>query len=1194
MQVVRNGNTQMAVGRLLTKKAGLRARLRFFNMFLLLVSLASISHAQAIGTGSIAGIVADPSGAVIPNAVVTAVDPATGTTVTQKTSAEGTYNLPSLRPATYRVTAMAESFKTLVRENVTVDALQQVDLNLNLEAGQASETVTVSAEPPQLNTVNGSLDVTIPNTTYAALPLAMNGGPKNPLGFVTLLPGATGGPFGIDNLNGGVGQSSFIYVNGLPLMTPELQGDARNITGSTSTEVVDQFQVITSGVPAYYEGQGLTNFITKSGTNKFHGDVYENIRNTVFDAAGYFSSVTPVEHQNEFGATVGGPILKNRLFFFFNYDGYRFTAGSNPVFSSLPTAAEQMGDFSALTVPIYDPATTACNAAGVCTRQAFAGNKIPANRVSTVSQSLAGYLPTPLNGNIQNNFLNALTGGTNQNTFIGKADYTLTKNNHVLFLAQWGHVTQPSLGNNGGPQLPLPYTSSRFFSQKIELYQLEDTETITQRLVNTAGFQVNRFLTPFTNPTTQGNYASKAGLTGLPTAGQATQNFPPVTFSGPDAPTNWAQDFNSQTFSQVATSTLFQDNLQWLKGKHNLTFGGQIVFQAENDSKPSQLDNFGFANTETAGFGSDGGILAATGNAYASYLLGAVDNGSLTDTAVQEFGGRYRDYALYAQDDWKLTPKLTVNLGLRYEIPKPLVEVKNRSSFLNASLPNPAVGGYLGALQFAGDGMDSCHCRTLVQTHYLTLGPRVGFAYSLSPKQVVRASFTIIHYNAGALGGNATSTGSGSEGAVGTPLGFSSNPSFSSPDSGITPAFAWDNGFPAYTHPPFFDPTLNSGYNTAAGANAGMITFTRPTTGGRSPYTENWNLTLERQVSPATSVSLSYAGNNSRFIPINGGVGIYSNQLNPQYLVLGNLLQQQASPATLAQAAAILPGIHLPYGNFVGSIGQMLRPFPQYAGLYDTNAAFGSASYHSFQGYVQHRMSKGLYLLGSYTFSKELDNAGGSNQLSLASASARSAYNLPAEYSVGTNDQTHVISLTYVYELPLGKGHAFGGDGALVNELVGGWQISGLHQYSSGTPLGAIGAVCNVPYTGGCYANFNPAFTGPVRINGKYGSGDPKSGTPYLNVNAFENPAPFTFGNTPPSLVDGLRNPWSLDEDVSVAKRFPIFESVSLKLQADAFNVFNRTIFGGINTNQTSASFGSVSGQANSPRKLQFEAYIYF
>lgn len=1166
--------------------------LRMALLLIVAVFAGSEGNAQTIGTGSIQGTVQDQSGAVISGATVTAVDPQTGYTATQRTSAQGLYVLPSLPPAKYKVTVVSPSFKTLVQDNVTVDALTVVSLNLQLQVGESSQTMVVSALPPQLNTANGSLDVTIPNTTYSALPLAMSGGPKNPMGFITLLPGATGGPFGIDELNGGVGQTSFIYVNGMPLMTSELQGDARNITGSTSTEVVDQFQVITSGVPAYYEGQGITNFILKSGTNHFHGDVYENIRNTIFDAAGYYSATTPVERQNEFGVTVGGPILRDRWFFFFNYDGYRFTAGSNPILYSLPTTAERTGDFSGLGVPIYDPSTTTCNANGVCTRQQFPGNKIPV--ISSIASKLAAELPSTINSNLQNNYLGQLTGGTNQNTFIGKSDYTVTKDNHLSFIVQWGHVTQPSLGNNGGPQLPLPYTSSRFSSQKIELYQLNDTETFTPNLVNIFGFQVNRFETPFTNPTTAGDWAAKAGITGIPTTGQASENFPPITFSGPNAPTNWAQDFNSQTFGEVATTTTLQDNIQWIHGKHNFTFGGQIVFQAEDTAKPSQLDNFGFNNTETAGFDANGNIITTTGNAYASYLIGAVDNASLTDTAVQEFGGRYRDYALYVQDDWKPMPNLTINLGLRYAIPIPFYEVQNRASFLNATLPNPAVGNYPGALQFAGDGPDSCHCKTLVQTHYLTMGPRIGFAYSPNSKTVVRGSYTIVHYNAGALGGNATSTGTGSEGAAGVPLGFSANPTFSSPDSGITPAFNWENGFPAYTRPPFFDPTLSAGYNTATGANGGVLTYTRPKTGGRSPYTENWNLTIERQLTPATLASVSYAGNVSRFTPINGGVGIYSDQIDPKYLILGNLLQQQVSSTSLAQAQAILPGVTLPYSNFVGSIGQMLRPFPQYSGLYDTNANFGSGSYHALQAYLQHRMSVGFYLLASYTYSKEMDNAGGSNQLSLASAAPRSAYNLQQEYSIGTNDMTHVISLAWVYELPFGKGHALGGSNRAVDAVVGGWELSGLQQYSSGTPFGSIGAACNVPYAGGCYADYNPGFSGPVRINGSFGHGNPKSGIPYLDINAFKNPAPFTFGDTPATAAYGLRNPWSLNESVSLSKKFALVKSTSLKLQADAFNLFNRTIFGGISTNITSSNFGSVSGQANSPRNLQFEAYFYF
>ena len=1145
------------------------------------------ARGQTIGTGSIQGTIYDASGSVLPGAAVNAANPATGYVVTQNTSAAGSYVLGSLPPGSYKVTVTASGFQTLVQNNVTVNALSTVGLDLHLNVGKLNQTVVVSAAPPQLNTSNGTLETTIPNSTYSALPLAMNGGPKSPMGFVNLMPGTAPGPFGINAINGGPGQSSFIYINGMPVITSELQGDARNINTETSTEVVDQFQVITSGVPAYYEGQGVTNFILKSGTNQFHGDVYENLRNTEFDARGFFAATTPVERQNEFGASIGGPIVKNKAFFFFNYDGWRYTAGANPSLYSLPTADERTGNFSALPVTIYDPASTLCSPGGTCSRLPFAGNVIPANRISNISKQLQSYLPATINSGLQNNFLGALTGGTQQNMFLGKADVSITQNNHLSFITQYGNNTPSGLGANGGPQLPLPYTSSRFGGTKVVVEQLSDTHSFTQNLVNVFGYQFNRFVTPFQNPTTGGNYATKAGLTGLP-AGDPMDVFPPVSFGGPNSPTSWALNGYVQTFGEVTNTGTFQDNVQWVRGRHSFTFGGEIGLEQENTAFPSSLNSISFSNSQTAGFSPTGTLLTTTGNAYASYLLGAVASAGLNDTTVAETGARYRRYAVYAQDDWKVSPKFTVNLGLRYSIAKPFVEVHDRNSWFNPDLPNAAVSGYPGTVEFAGNGPASCHCSTQVQTHYLNFGPRVGFAYSPDTKTVFRGSFSIVHFNAGALGGNASSQGTGL-------LGYAATPSFQSPDAGITQAFNWDNGFPAYARPPFFDPTLNAGYNTATGPTGGGVSYNRPDTAGRSPYTENWNFTVERQLVPSTVWSLSYAGSGSRLLPVAGGDGIFSNQLNPRYLALGNLLLQPESPATLAQAQAILPGIALPYPNFAGSIGQMLRPFPQYAGIGDSSADFGTSSYNSLQTLVQRSLSRGLYVLGSYTWSREIDDSGG-NAYFGASGAPRSAYNRAAERSVGTIDQPQVASVAFSYQLPFGHGHELSSSRAWVNELIGGWQLSGILSYSSGTPLGAIGASCNVPFTGGCYANYNPNFQGSPRINGAWGSGNAtgSNATSYIDKNAFQTPPVFTFGDTPRTAPYNLRTPWSHNEDLSLSKRFRLRAETSLKLQLDAFNVFNWTVFGGINTDFTSAAFGTVSGQANAPRKLQLEAYIYF
>jgi hypothetical protein len=346
---------------------------------------------------------------------------------------------------------------------------------------------------------------------------------------------------------------------------------------------------------------------------------------------------------------------------------------------------------------------------------------------------------------------------------------------------------------------------------------------------------------------------------------------------------------------------------------------------------------------------------------------------------------------------------------------------------------------------------------------------------------------------------------------------------------------------------------------------------------------------------PDLVFSLSYSGSQSHHIGINGGYGIYSDQLDPKYLVLGNLLQQPMTSVTLAQAQAIVPGIKMPYTNFVGSIGQALRPFPQYSSISDPFASFGSGNYNSLQTSLQKRMSSGLYFLLSYTWSRSIDNTGGTiagvYQYLTNASTPRSAYNLGAERAVRYNDVPQTISLAYVYGLPFGRGHAIGGTNRAADLLVGGWQISGIFQYSAGTPLGAVTGTCNVPYTGGCFADYGPSQK--ARINGAYGSGDPRT-TPYLNVNAFQNAAPFTFGNTPRTMVYGLRNPWMLNESVSLAKDFHITDQTIFRFQADAFNVFNRTVFGGISTNISSSNFGFVGGQTNEPRKLQLEGRIQF
>lgn len=335
--------------------------------FLLVFRLA----AQIGGAGTIKGTVFDPSGAVIPNAVVTATNLATGVETKRETTAAGLYVLAPLPAGVYKLTAAAAGFRTVVQEHVVVDALATVEVNLKLEVGATTESVTVTAAPPELNTADPRMGQTIRNEMYTALPLSMgNGNPRNPAAFIYLMPGVQeGGTFGF--INGGQSFSKDVYIEGLPITDAVRQGESRALQYGVSVEAVEQFQVETSGQSVEYNGQGSENYTIKSGTNQLHGSLYEYFRNTVLDARGFFAPTRPQQNQNEFGFTIGGPIRRNKVFFFGAYDGYRYRVATDYRFVSIPTLKMRAGDFSELPVAIFDPATTACPGGANCSRQAF-------------------------------------------------------------------------------------------------------------------------------------------------------------------------------------------------------------------------------------------------------------------------------------------------------------------------------------------------------------------------------------------------------------------------------------------------------------------------------------------------------------------------------------------------------------------------------------------------------------------------------------------------------------------------------------------------------------------------------------------------------------------------------------------------------------------------------------------------------
>jgi hypothetical protein len=1191
------------------------------SLFVVCASLifsSSIAMAQIGAAGSIQGVIADPTGAVIPGANVIATNVATGVKTTRQTTATGFYVLSPLPPGEYSVSVSAQGFQSLIQAKVTVDALGTVGLNLTLQVGTTTDTITVDAAPAQLSTADARLGTTVRNELYTALPLSMGvsgigAGPRNPGAFIYLLPGVQeGNRWG--TINGAQGFSKDVFVEGVPITDAIQQGEGRSINLGFSVEAIEQFQVETSGTGVEYNGQGSENYVIKSGTNQFHGSLFEYFRNTVLDARSFFSPTRPKENQNEFGGTLGGPIIKNKLFFFVVYDGWRYRVQTDARFVTVPTEAQRSGNFSALlganlcanaanavgacggafTTPlmvtdtagqrvqaregmIYAPSTTQTAEGGRRSRQPFAGNIIPPGLLSPISKFFQAQLPLPTRPGIQNNYLGQLPVGYNNDNYTIKVDLNLTESHRLSALFTRGKRSQSGPYREVTVPLPLPYTNTRLVEEIPTVAQVKHNWTISPTLLNQISFGFNRLYVPIENVTMNGKWTESAGLIGLP-PGEARDSFPETNFGGPNVPNNW-RGTDSRDFLDANNNFTFQDSLQWVRGNHSLKFGFQHQRLHDNFRARDTGTNFiaDFSNIQTAGFGPTGTLLTNTGNAYASFLLGLVNSATVNEDYFVGVGARFYNYAFWIQDDFKVTPRLTLNLGVRYDIMEPYKEVADRFSFLDPNAPNPEAGGRPGALRFGGDYAPeaiSCNCRTPVNTYYGAIGPRIGLAYSLNDKTVIRAAYGIMYTRRGAVGGR-----EGARDGTGT-IGFNASAPLGSPD-GVKEAFDWDNGIPTYQKGPIYEAKYLTGFN-AAGVTGGTLTFGNPDS--QPPRYQNWNLSIQRSLTPSLSLTVAYTGSNGKYLA-GAGRGIWSNQLHPRYLALGDLLRLSANdPANIDAARAIISDISLPFPKFQGTIGQMLRPFPQYAGVNDPYGNVGQANYNALQFVVQKRLSAGLTFNVNYNFSKAIGDVNGGN------IGGRTAYFWEQEKTLSSTDQPHIFNAFFSYDLPFNSGNP------MVRGIVRGWRISGITRYATGTPVGIIVAACNLPQAGTCFANYNPNFSGPARINSDWGEGDLLRPNPpsFIDRNAFVSPAAFTYGDTPPTHAHKMRVPHLFNQDVSVSRDFRIRENVRFELGADAFNIFNNVRFGGIATNITNAGFGQVTAQVNTPRVVQFKAKIVF
>jgi hypothetical protein len=1114
----------------------------------------------------------------------------TGLTVSTNSTGAGAYSLPNLPPGRYSVSAEATGFKKYQQDGVTVRTVTATSLDIKMQLGAVSETVTVQGDTAQLETTTSDVGATVERTLVANLPLEVSGTIRNPVQFITLVPGFVGdvgnnpGSNSTDDfkVNGGQEGGTDILVDGvsISLVSPNTQWNK-----GVSTEAVQEFKVLQSNFSPEFgqSGDGIVNLTLKSGTNQFHVSAYEFLRNRVLDANSWTNNRAgqkkAINTQNDFGFTVGGPVFlphvyngKNKTFFFFDYEGFRFRTGGTSI-SSLPPEAFRNGDFSALlpATQLYDPTTKAPITGNILTND-------PNYTASSVITKVFSFLP-PTNGGLTNNVIDRSISNTTANLWDLKIDHNISDKQRISFGFDYDNTNTggtSSLGPIFGSHTPQDTRYARFSHN----YNFQPS-VVNQFLI---GFS-RRFRTESSNSLGQG-FPEKLGLTGV-----LNTTFPCVKFFGGP----YREVINNCGASQFADNVYqANDSVSWIRGNHNLKFGGELRFLQFNVRRLTQSSGeFDFDPTETSSPTGTGG------DAVASALFGLVHQGVLN---YGRFSGvRYKNFAVYAQDSYKLTPRFTLNYGLRYDFDLPAREAQDRFSAVDPTLPNPGAGNILGAYTYFGSGSGRNRRNRPQDTYKKAFGPRVGFAYSINDKTVVRGGYGI-YYQPLKEGSFADFDS----------LGFFN---FETLTASNGAPFQIDNGFPHLLP--------QSGPFTPEGQNGNSNVILVPRNSGRPSDVQSWNLDVQRQIANNLLVSVAYVGSKGTHL---GALNIIPNQVNPTFLSLGSELTMDASCLTSGGCPnAVAAGVTLPYPGFNGNINQAVRPFPQYGDFNQEDNSFtpdrtGNSTYHAMQLQVNKRFTEGLSFLVSYTVSKNITDAdsagpGVSGFIGTNSFIGQNSYNRNAEKALSQLDTPQALVASFFYELPVGHGKRFLNGGGVLDRLVGGWSVSGIASYKSGTPTtvyGPCGGTAGDVLFGGCH------FTGIARVDvipgvpetNKSSSFDPAS-TPFFNPNAFSVPAPFTFGNERRSL-DQARTFGGRNEDFTIGKKTRILgDSAFVDFRAEFFNIFNRHIYrapGGFATplgtpfvpvggpgcpGPFACGFGAVT-DASGPRTIQFGLKISY
>jgi len=1080
---------------------------RFSAILAVVFSALSALHAQ---DSQITGRILDPSQTAVSSAEATLTRVDTGDRRQTLSTSEGYYTFPLLLPGVYDLVVQKDGFQSQTRKGIRVETGQTTTLDVTLTLGEISQTVDVEAEVAVLQTDSAAVAHVVINQTIVDMPLIDRRSSQLTRlnGFIVQSNSGSSVTFAIA---GGRGDNTNYYVDGGSVQnggmgTPTLYFDP-------PIEAMQEFNVNMSNYAAELgrSGGGILQMTTKSGTNQFHGSAYEYFRNDALNANTFFATHKPILRYNLFGASFGGPIRKDRTWFFFNYEGKRQDLATTQTLV-VPTAAEARGNFSADSAIIRDPLTG----------QPFVGNIIPASRLDAVGAKLAAFYPSP---NIEGasagsvNFIANDPQITVVNNYVARIDHVLKSNDRIFgrFLGQPDHTTTTSI-------FPTPGTDSFGYLVHNYYYNWSGTwdHTFSPSMFNEFRLTFSRRQTLSISAGAHGTLSSGIGLKG------ANQNYFPIVNVSGYSGLGYGTSNGQERLQTPVEAHQLADNVTKVSGNHQIKAGIEYRYGKDGD-----LYNY-----------SAGGNLTfnnqVTGSSVASLLLGWVNQGSVL--ATQPLHSRIDSYAGYVQDDWKVTPRLTLNVGLRYDVDSPRRDIENRQNGFNPTAINP-VSGTPGVITFSGVNGQSQYAHNWDLNNF---GPRVGFAWRATESWVVRGGGAILYAG---------------EYDFAAPVilytGFDTQGTFVSSNNGKTPAFILANGFPALTYPSAA--SLTPGYGAVPVGQAPTTAVTYFQQNRSTGYLYQYSLDIQRQIGRDLLLDVGYLGTFGHHL--SAVVPLSINQVPTNLLGPGNL--------------------------------QTLRPFPQFSNVQILGADIGRSNYNGVNFGLDKRLSGGLQFKANYTYSKFLDNIGsrsdlGNRQGITAGASAfTNYYNEGNDWGRSGNDIRHRIIGSAIYEVPVGRGKWLHPQSRVISGVLGGWSIGAISEFHTGTPLSPFELTNQTnSYSDGVRPNVveNPDLSGSRPRAQQLAE--------WFNVNAFSVPSPYTFGNAGRTFGVG---PSFFSMDGSLLKDLAV-EKFAAQFRAEILNLTNHANFANPDTRQGSPTFGRVTTllAGNQARIIQLGLHVKF